>query len=44
MIEKENKEIIEDYNEFPFTKALRLDKRNIFIILKSVLELFYNLP
>ena len=37
MIEKENKESIEDYNEFPFTKALRLDKRNIFIILKSVL-------
>ena len=37
MIEKENKEIIEDYNELPFAKAMRLDKRNIFIIFKSVL-------
>jgi hypothetical protein len=36
-IHEENKETIEDYNELPFTKALRLDKRNIFQILKSVL-------
>ena len=35
--EKETKETIEDYNELPFTRALRLDKRNIFQILKSVL-------
>ena len=37
MSEKKNKENNEDYNEFPFAKALRLDKRNIFIIFKSVL-------
>jgi len=37
MIENENKERIEDYNELPFSQALRLDKRNILIILKSVL-------
>ena len=30
-------EEIDDYNELPFTKALRVDKRNIFIVFKSIL-------
>ena len=35
--DNEKKEKIEDYNELPYVKALRLDKRNIFLVFKSIL-------
>ena len=34
---KSNQEKVEDFNNLPFIKALKVDKRNIFVLFKSIL-------